>query len=363
MSGDSRRDFITGRSLARQAEDVQERLAEGLVPAEAIVPGRGPTLLLQTTAMACHFDVILNPDGPATQLTAASEALSLVHDLEQQLSYYRADSEVSLLNRRGSLGPVPVEVGLFALLAEAQRLAEATNNAFDITSGPLIQLWRECRQAERIPTSEEIDVTRQTVGMERVVLDQPSASVWFTMPGVEINLGAIGKGYAVDRLADVMLAAGVNDWLIHGGKSSLLVRGQHAGHAGWPVGIRNPLFGEELLGTLVLKDAALSTSGTSVQWFRHGGKRYGHILDPRTGWPVDHLLGVSVVAPTAAMSDALSTAFFVLGVEKSLTCCDTLGVGALFVLPADSGRRTRVVTKNLEAFALFPAENIDVQSM
>jgi thiamine biosynthesis lipoprotein len=179
----------------------------------------------------------------------------------------------------------------------------------------------------------------------------------FDRPGVELHLGAIGKGYAVDRIGQMLLERGVENCLVHGGKSSVRAHGTHAGHDGWPIGLMNPLLPDRPFLTLLLKDAALGTSGTAVQGFRHAGQRYGHILDPRTGWPAESLLSVSVVAPDAALADALSTAFFVLGVENALRCCDNFRqVGAiLFPVPQD-GRTLQPVVHNIPPERLFLIE-------
>ena len=192
--------------------------------------------------------------------------------------------------------------------------------------------------------------------MSHVVFDSTSGTVAFLREGVEFNLGAIGKGYAVDRAGRLLLNHGtVVNWLVHRGRSSVLAHGKHANCDGWPIGIRNPLLPDKPYATLLLRDAALATSGTAVQWFRHEGKRYGHILDPRTGWPVDTLLSVSVIAPDSAMADALSTAFFVLGVEKSLICCDNLpeSVGAVFFPLPKQGQILEPILHNVPADKWF----------
>jgi thiamine biosynthesis lipoprotein len=313
--------------------------------------------MLRTNAMATDFDVILNPDGPEQQLAAASEALDEVHRLEAQLTIYRDDSELSQINRLAHDGPFAVEPNLYQLLRRAAEIHTLTDGAFDPASGALIQLWRRARREARIPTPDEVTQALARTGMARVRWIDQRNSVAFDRPGVAIDLGAIGKGYAVDRAGKILSQRGVNDWLVHGGKSSVLAQGTHAGHDGWPIGLRNPLLPDRPYLTLLLKDAALSTSGTAVNWFRHAGKRYGHILDPRTGWPVETMLSVSVIAPEAALSDALATAFFVLGVEKALACCDNFSeVGLiLFPLPKD-GRTLEPIFHRVPADRVFFAE-------
>lgn len=349
----NRRDFLTGRAARAAVSRAGERIADHLAQSRAI-PARGPTLLLRTVAMACDFDVMLNPDGPAVQLEAASEALELVQTLEQLLSVYRADAHLATINRSAVESPVPVDPELYRLLRRAEQIRQKTDGAFDPAAGALVSLWRCCRQDARIPTASEIEAARAATGLDHVRLDDPSGTVQFERPGVEFNLGAIGKGYAVDRAGELLSERGVSNWLVHGGRSSVRAQGTHAGHDGWPVGLRNPLLPDQPYATLLLKDAALSTSGTAVQWFRHEGKRYGHILDPRTGWPVETMLSVSVIAPDAALADALSTAFFVLGVENALRCCDNFAsVGAIFFPPPKQGRSLDPILHNVPADRVF----------
>jgi len=348
----SRRDFLTGRALQAQIETAGAVLADAITAAEA--PSRGPTLLLRTSAMATDFDVLLNPDGPHDQVAAASDALDVVHVIEQQLTVYREDSELVRLNRTAAESAVEVDAELFALLSCAAEISRLTSGAFDAAGGAVIRLWRDCRKVGRVPSAEEITAAVACAGRSHVTLDAEAHTIAFNCPGVEFNLGAIGKGYAVDRVGESLLDRGVENWLVHGGKSSVRVHGTHAGHDGWPIGLQNPLLPDRHILTLLLKDAALGTSGTAVQWFRHAGKRYGHILDPRTGWPMESMLSVSVIAPDAALADALSTAFFVLGVENTLACCDNFpSVGAiLFPLPAD-GRTLETIVHNLPADRIF----------
>lgn len=349
----NRRDFLTGRAIRSEWERGQNKLADQIVAAR-VPPSRGPTLLLRTVAMACDFDVMLNPDGPPSQVEAASEALELVQQLEQLLSVYRDDAHLATINRTVADSPVEVEAELFSLLKRSQQICADTAGAFDPAAGALVSLWRRCRHENRIPTVDEIETARAVTGLRHVSFDDANRTVQFDVSGVEFNLGAIGKGHAVDRAGEHLLQREVSNWLVHGGRSSVRAQGTHAGLDGWPVGLRNPLLPDKSFGTLLLKDAALSTSGTAVQWFRHEGKRYGHILDPRTGWPVETMLSVSVIAPDAALADALSTAFFVLGVENALACCDNFPlVGVIFFPPPKQGQLLEPILHNVSLDRLF----------
>lgn len=359
----SRREFLTGSAARSEIERAIERQPEEAAASErAASPAGGSTVRLATRAMACDFAVLMNP-GPSERVMAASEALEHVHALESQMTVYRDDSELSRLNRRAARQPVPVEPGLFALLVQARDLSLQTEGAFDPTSGPLIDLWRRCRREARIPADTQIAECLKHTGIDKVCFDTAAGAVRFFNPGVELNLGGIGKGHALDRAGAVLAESGGDNWLLHGGQSSILARGVHNATGGWPVGIRNPLFPTERLATVVLKNCALSTSGSGVQHFRYGGRRYGHILDPRTGLPVEGMLSVTVVAPTAAVADALSTAFFVAGVEKAREYCNNhKGIGALIIPPARRGRKLEpIVCRIPQDVLFFESENIAPQ--
>jgi FAD:protein FMN transferase len=213
-----------------------------------------------------------------------------------------------------------------------------TGGAFDITTGPLSKIWGFTRRAGAIPSAEDLAEALEHVGTQHLMLNAEPQTVEFSRPGISINLGAIGKGYALDRCAERFAAAGINDVLLHGGSSSVLARGSHGATPGegWAVGVRNPLRPEHRLGELKVSDQALATSGSGSQFFIHNGQRYGHILDPRSGWPAQGVLSTTVIAPTAAMADALSTAFYVMGpVAAEQFCNEHTDIAALMVCPGE----------------------------
>lgn len=348
----NRREFLTGTALRQSVAHAGEQFAAELLAGEP--PSRGPALLLRTTAMACDFDVLLNPNGPANQVELASTALDRVHELESLLSVYRPDSELSRLNDLACAGFQSVSNDVYRLLLRATELSRLTKGAFNPVVGELIDYWQRCRREECSPSTDAIKAIVTRIGQQSVRFDEQHTKVAISNKESRLNLGAIGKGYAVDAAADVMRSGGVQEFLIHGGKSSVVAAGSHAGHDGWPIGLHNPLLPDRLLVTILLKDAALATSGTAVQWFRLGGKRYGHLLDPRTGWPVETMLSVSVIAPDAALADALSTAFFVLGVEKALECCDNFPAVGVILFPYPShGQTLEPVVHNVPRERLF----------
>ena len=303
-------------------------------------------------AMATHFEVIL-PFGSLNAQEAAIAALDRIDELEDQLTVYRDHSEVSRLNATATTGPVEVETGLFDLLERCAHIARATAGAFDVATGALIKTWGFYGREGRVPTPAERAMALGRSGTRFLALDRDRQTVRYLRPGLEINLGGVGKGYALDRAAALIRDEwGVASAVLHGGSSSVLVLGTPQGQPrGWPIALKHPWEQGRRLGTLYLRDEALGTSAATFQHFEYNGLKLGHILDPRTGWPASGVEQASVIAPTAAEADALSTALFVLGVESASRFCRSRPDVAAVLLPAG---QDRPVTFNLDTarFAL-----------
>ena len=276
-------------------------------------------LHVNRTAMACRFEVTMR-QSEEMGIAAATEALDEIDRLESHLTVFRETSEVSAVNSGAANKPVEVSQSLFDLLMLCQHLYEKTDGAFDVTSGPLTRCWGFLRRQGRLPSQAEIDRTMSVVGSDKLFLDETLRTLRFAREGMEINLGSIGKGYALDSAADLM-SNRVSTALLNAGSSSMRAIGEGEDGNGWLVGLRNPHSKLRRLGVLRLRDCALSTSGSEEQFFEHQGQRYSHIIDPRSGWPASGVTSVSVVAPTAAISDALATAFFVGGRQLAERYC------------------------------------------
>jgi len=322
----SRREFLRGASAADALGEAVDRSLPGTDDSGA---GVGPpqecyAVHISRKAMACEFEIVLNSGQYDSGTEIALDALDLVEKLESQLSYFRSDSEISEINRSAAEEPVPVEERLFSLLQAADMIYRETDGAFDLTATPLWHVWGFARGEGRLPSNEEIAQAIETVGGSQVDLDTGNRSVRFRKPGVELNLGSIGKGYALDRVAELLDAARINDYLIQGGQSSVTAKGARLSGDepdGWLVGLGHPLRPGTRLGYVRVRDRALATSGSASQFFRHKGRRYSHIVDPRTGQPAEGVLSATVLAPGAAQADALATSFFVMGPKKAFDYC------------------------------------------
>ncbi|MEX0612112.1 MAG: FAD:protein FMN transferase [Pirellulales bacterium] len=289
-------------------------------------------------AMACEFEVQLAAARDDDSMEHVFAALDLVEALETQITVYRSNSEVMGINRSAARQSIPVEPRLFELFRQAERLHRETDGAFDITSGPLSEAWGFSRREGRIPPDATVAAALELVGMQHVTLDEATGTIAFRREGMSVNLNSIGKGYALDRMAELLAMHAVDDYLLHGGKSSVLARGHQPGRreCGWTVGLRHPLHPVERLAEFSLHDQALSTSGSGTQFFIRRGRRYGHILDPRTGRPAEGLYSATVIAPTATEADALSTSFYVMGPEEvDKYCVAHPEISALLTGPAE----------------------------
>jgi FAD:protein FMN transferase len=321
----SRREILRARSLR---PSLQNRS-----PAFDMAASGGYYLRIGRRAMACQFEVFLRPKDRSF-VAAVHEALDEVDRLEAQMTVYREDSELSRLNRSAFLSPVGVEERLYLLLRFASTIGKETGGAFDITAGPLIRCWGFFERKGRRPGDEELRAAREVTGWDKVTFDDAACSVSFCRQGVELNLGSIGKGYALDRAAERLRKAGLRDFLIHAGHSSVLAFGDSNRGPGWEISVRDARVPQGELGSFCLVDQGMSTSGVGEQFFTANGRRFGHILDPRTGWPSGVNLLCSVVAPTAARAEALSTAFFVMDAEEVQSYCEAHPRVGTIVLPA-----------------------------
>ena len=355
----SRRDFLKGRSAADAMADSIERALPDELPRGGPSRDSGQSYLIRISrpAMACEFEIRLNAGQYEHGTQTALEALDLVDALEDQMSIFRPDSEVSRINRTAAAGLVEVEPRLFELLQLALRIHGETDGTFDVTSAGLSEAWGFARREGAVPDEEQLAEALRHVGSHLVQLDPERRTVRFLQEGVQLNLGGIGKGYALDRCAEKLLAAGVNDFLIHGGNSSVLARGSQmsiedgstrdAGR-GWEVGVRHPIRPDRRLSEMQLCDRSLATSGSWAQSFVYQGRRYGHVLDPRTGRPAEGILSATAVAPSAAEADALSTAFYVMGSAAASDFCGRRpAVSAILACPVRHSGGVEVHTAGL----------------
>ncbi len=279
------------------------------IPDVRLVSYRTPTMGTWGTI------TIATADSAITQASAlrAKDGWDHVNEL---MSNWSQTSEISRVNREAGSDTVAVDPELALVLGEALSVAEASNGAFDVTVEPLVRIWGFLGGEPRVPDAESIASTLSRIGWHKVYFDVGNARVFYREPTLRVDLGGIAKGYGVDLATKHLRSAGETSAMINL-SGNIRTIGTPPGREEWSVGIRDPRDRVSFLGTLRIAEAALATSGQYEQFVSVDGKRYGHILDPRTGWPVEGVLSVTVLAPTAMMADAWSTAFFVMGVEEA----------------------------------------------
>ncbi len=236
-------------------------------------------------------------------------AFRRVAELDQILSDYNPQSELSRVCDEAWRHPVSVSADLFAILAESQRIARATDGAFDVTQAPVIRLWRQARKDQRLPDPVAIAEAQQRTGYERLILDPGARTVFLKMRGMLLDVGGIAKGYTADETLKVLRARGITRALV-AASGDLAIGDSPPETQGWRVGIFRHVF--------FLHNIAVSTAGDAEQFLETGGVRYSHIIDPKTGMGLTNRVAVTVLARTGIEADGLDTAICVLGAERGL---------------------------------------------
>jgi len=290
-------------------------------------------------SMACAYAIVAYGHDAGALPRIVEAAFDEVDRIDRLMSHYKPESPLSRLNREAGRGPVAVEPELFDFIAESLRYGRDSGGAFDITVGPLMKAWGFFRGGGRIPSGEELAELRQRVGYQHVVLDPPARTIRFDHPGVELDLGGIAKGYAVDRAVAILRRAGVTAALVSAGGSTVFGLGAPPGQAAWEVGVQDPLDPDAVAFTARLEDRALSVSGGYEKSFEKDGVTYSHIMDPRTARPVQGVLSVAVLSASGTEGDALDDALFVRGVEGSKAYMKRLpATEAFFFVPRPEGK-------------------------
>jgi FAD:protein FMN transferase len=285
-------------------------------------------------SMGCAYTVVVYGHDPALLREAASAALDEVDRIDRLMSNYKNDSELSLVNREAAKAPVKVDPELFDFIAECLRYSRESEGAFDITVGPLMKAWGFFRGEGRMPGEAELAEARGRVGYGHVFLNQKDGTIFFDKAGVEIDLGGIAKGYAVDRAVAVLKQFGVTSALLSAGGSTIYALGAPPGESAWEIEVQDPAERDKIAIRVRLKDRALSVSGSNEKFFELNGARYSHVMDPRTGRPVQGVLSVAVITDDGTSGDALDNVFFVLGAERGRALLNEFSASeVIFFLP------------------------------
>jgi thiamine biosynthesis lipoprotein len=282
--------------------------------------------------MGTIFRVEMYAASSAQASTAAEAAFARAEELEQVMSDYRPDSELMRLSRQGSTAPFPVSDDLYSVLAKSLWTSELSHGVFDVSIGPLVELWRTARKTGRLPDPGETSKARALVDYRNIELDPARHTVFLKRPGMKLDLGAIGKGYAADQMLAVLQSEGINRAMVVAGGEVVAGEPPPEG-SGWKVGIDTA---DAATGsppcTLLLHNAAVSTSGDEHQFLEINGHRYSHVIDPLSGQPLEGESSTTVFAKDSTTADALATAFSLMSVEDAIRVAESLpGVSVLQV--------------------------------
>ena len=266
--------------------------------------------------MGSPFNIILYADTKQMADSAAQESFKLVDSINLVCSDYDSSSELYKL-RYAAVGiPIKVSPILFELIYIANKAYKDADGSFDITVGPLSRLWRSARRSQQFPTHAAINEARKRIGSNKIQIDSGAQTITFLHPNMQLDMGAIAKGYAADKVLALLQSHGITTALVDAG-GDMVAFGMPPQKKGWTIGINVPGQQEKLLERkLVLSNKAVATSGDAFQFMLHEGKKYGHIIDPRTGYGVTFQRNVTVVAPTATTADWLATACSILTLEQ-----------------------------------------------
>ncbi len=294
-------------------------------------------------SMACTYTIVVYGDAAQPLKRIVSAALDEVDRIDRLMSHYRQDSPLSRINRESAIAPVKVEPELFDFIKECLRFSRESDGAFDITVGPLMKAWGFFHGEGRMPREAELSDARNKIGYQRVIMNEEAKTVRFGRAGVELDLGGIAKGYAVDRAVNILKQQGIERALVSAGGSTIYGLGSPPEDNGWEVEIQDPIDHKKSVAVVRLKNRALSVSGSYEKFFEVDGVRYSHIMNPRTARPVQNVLSVAVMTGNGTTGDALDNVFYVLGVEESRTFLQRYpATEVLFFLP-DAGNRWKLV--------------------
>ena len=265
-------------------------------------------------AMGAMFSVVLYGSDQASMNKAIDAAFEEAHRLDVLLSNYRPTSEWSRINREAAERPVAVSPELFRLFSDCMEYSRASEGTFDLTVGPLMRAWGFFGGDRHVPSPDQLRDALERVGYQHMHLNERGRTLRFDRPGVEIDPGGVGKGYAVDRMVEILRARGFRDALVAASGSSIFGLGNPPEEArGWPITIADPWDHRKNAAQVFLKDLSLSTSGSYQKSFRVGGHRYSHIMDPRHGAPAEGAVQVTVVTPRAVDSEVWAKPYFIQG--------------------------------------------------
>lgn len=294
--------------------------------------------------MGSRFDITVVAKDSITAHHHIDTAVAEISRIEKLISSWDASSQTSEINRNAGIKPVKVDAELFQLIERAISISKLTDGAFDISYASMDRIWKFDGSMTAMPSEKEIAASVSKVGFQNVILNKKNSTVFLKLKGMKIGFGAIGKGYSADKAKSLLIAKGVSSGIINA-SGDMNTWGKQPNGNEWKVAITNPMDKNKVFALLPITNGAVVTSGNYEKYVNFNGKRYTHIIDPRTGYPSSGIISVTVFAPKAELADALATSVFVMGIEAGLDRINQLPQIECIIID-DKGNITK--SKNIE---------------
>lgn len=294
--------------------------------------------------MGSRFDVTVVANDSIEGNKYINTAIAEITRIEKLISSWDTNSQTSAINKNAGIKPVTVDAELFQLIERAIGISKLTDGAFDISYASMDRIWRFDGSMTEMPSEEEIKASVSKVGFQNIILDKAKSTVFLKLEGMKIGFGAIGKGYAADKAKDLLIYKGVSSGIINA-SGDMNTWGKQPNGKEWKIAITNPMDKNKVFALLPITNGAVVTSGNYEKFVNFNGKRYTHIIDPRTGYPSSGIISVTVFAPKAELADALATSVFVMGKEAGLDRINQLPKIECIIID-DKGNITK--SKNIE---------------
>lgn len=267
--------------------------------------------------MGTRFEITVVAQNEEIGYINIQEGIAEITRIEKMISSWDKDSETSQINKNAGIKPVKVSFELFKLIERAKKISEITDGAFDISYASMDKVWQFDGKMDRLPSKTQIENSITKIGHEKIILDADAQTVFLKEEGMRIGFGAIGKGFAADKTKDLLISKGVKAGLINA-SGDLTTWGTKATGEKWMIGIANPLSKDKVFSWLPIVESSVATSGNYEKYLLFDGKKYSHIINPRTGYPTRGINSVSIFAKDAELCDALATAVFIIGRDSGI---------------------------------------------
>lgn len=302
-----------------------------------------------TVLMGSYFSISLRHSDSTEAQSAIQEAFDAIAQIEKNISSWNPDSYTSEINRNAGLAEVTVPQFILDLIRRSKKISNLSDGAFDLSFGPLGQIWDWSAKPFVVPDSNSMNAAQLKVDFRKIRCDEVKSSIFLEEPGMSIGFGGIGKGYAAMQAKSLLFEQGFEHGIVNAG-GDLICWGEESFGEAWLIGLAKPDGSKKAMAYLKIENLAVVTSGSYEKFTIVDGKRYSHIVDPRTGYPVDHLLSTTILCPDAELGDALATAVFVLGPEAGLELVEKLkNIEAILITPEGEIIESSGVNLNFES--------------